>query len=71
MQGLKVVSVDHRSPVSGSLQAGDILTHVVFGQQARPVTTALLKQLEQRVTRGSGGQIVIVRDGYQLILTLR
>jgi predicted regulator of Ras-like GTPase activity (Roadblock/LC7/MglB family) len=35
------------------------------------VTTVLLKQLEQRVVRGSGGQIVIVRDGYQLILTLR
>jgi Do/DeqQ family serine protease len=71
MQGLKVVSVEQRSPVSGSLQAGDVLTHVVFGQQARPVTAALLKQLEQRVVRGSGGQLVIVRDGYQLILTLR
>ena len=69
--GLKIGSIDRRSPVSGSLQPGDIVTHVVFGQQAKVATTALLKQLEQKLARGSGGQLVFVRDGYQLVLTLR
>jgi serine protease Do len=69
--GLKVVSVDRRSPASGYLQAGDIITHVVFGQQAKVATSSLLKQLEQKLARNSGGQLVIVREGYQLILTLR
>jgi len=68
--GLKVVSVDRRSPASGSLQPGDVITHVVLGSQAKPATAALLKQLEQKLTHGSGGRIVIVRDGYQLVLTL-
>jgi serine protease Do len=69
--GLKVVSVDRRSPASGYLQAGDIISHVVAGHQAKVATSALLKQLEQRLARGGGGQLVIVRDGEQLILTLR
>jgi Do/DeqQ family serine protease len=69
--GLKIASIDRRSPASGSLQPGDIVTHVVFGQQAKVATTALLKQLEQKLARGSGGQLVFVRDGYQLVLTLR
>ena len=69
--GLKVVLVDRRSPASGYLQAGDIITHVVFGQQAKVASSSLLKQLEQRLGRGGGGQLVIVRDGEQLILTLR
>jgi Do/DeqQ family serine protease len=71
MAGLKVASIDRRSPTSGYLQAGDIITHVVIGQQAKAATPALLKQLEQRLARGAGGQLVIVRDGYQLVLTLR
>jgi S1-C subfamily serine protease len=71
MPGLKVVAIDRRSPASGYMQAGDVITHVVLGQQARPASTSLLKQLEQRLARGGGGQIVIVRDGYQLVLTLR
>jgi Do/DeqQ family serine protease len=71
MPGLKVVAIDRRSPASGYMQAGDVITHVVLGQQARPATAGLLKQLEQRLARGGGGQIVIVRDGYQLVLTLR
>jgi serine protease Do len=69
--GLKVVSVDRRSPASGYLQAGDIITHVVSGQQARVASPTLLKQLEQRLARGGGGQLVIVREGEQLVLTLR
>jgi S1-C subfamily serine protease len=69
--GLKVASIDHRSPASGSLQPGDVITHVVTGPQAKVATTALLKALEQRLARGAGGQLVFVRDGYQLVLTLR
>jgi S1-C subfamily serine protease len=68
--GLKVVSVDRRSPASGSLQPGDVITHVVLGTQGKAATTALLKQLEQKLARGGGGRLVIVRDGYQLVLTL-
>ena len=71
MAGLKVVGIDRRSPTSGSLQPGDIITHVVLGPQAKVASTALLRQLEQRLARGSGGRLVFVRDGYQLILTLR
>ena len=69
--GLKVSSIDRRSPASGYLQAGDIITHVVIGQQAKVATSPLLKQLEQRLGRGAGGQLVVVREGYQLVLTLR
>jgi serine protease Do len=69
--GLKVASIDRRSPASGSLQPGDVITHVVAGPQAKVATTALLKALEQKLARGSGGQLVFVRDGYQLVLTLR
>jgi hypothetical protein len=69
--GLKVASIDRRSPASGYLQAGDIITGVVLGQQIKVPTPALLKQLEQRLTRGGGGQLIFVRDGEQLVLTLR
>jgi len=68
--GLKVVAIDRRSPASGYLQAGDVITHVVLGQQAKVATPALLKQLEQRLGHGGGGRLVIVRDGYQLVLNL-
>jgi serine protease Do len=70
-QGLKVVSVDRRSPASGSLQPGDVITHVVFGTQGRPATPALLKQLEQKLARGGSGRLVIVREGFQLVLSLQ
>ena len=70
VSGLKVVSVDRRSPASGSLQPGDVITHVVLGNQGKPATAALLKQLEQKLSHGGGGRLVIVRDGYQLVLTL-
>ncbi len=69
--GLKVVSVDRRSPASGSLQAGDVITHVVFGNQGKTASPALLKQLEQRLARGGSGRLVIVREGYQLVLSLQ
>jgi serine protease Do len=69
--GLKVASVDRRSPASGYLHPGDIITHVLIGQQARVATVPLLKQLEQRLARGRGGQIVFMREGEQMVLTLR
>ena len=31
----------------------------------------LLKQFEHRLTRGHGGQLIFVREGEQLVLTLR
>jgi serine protease Do len=71
VSGLKVTSIDRRSPASGSLQLGDVITHVVTGPQAKVATAAQLKQLEQRLAHGGGGQLVFVRDGYQLVLTLR
>jgi serine protease Do len=71
MPGLKVGSIDRRSPASGYLQAGDIITGVVIGQQVKMATVALLKHLEQRLARGTGGQLIFVRDGEQLVLTLR
>jgi Do/DeqQ family serine protease len=69
--GLKVASVDRKSPMSGYLQPDDVITHVILGRQAKGATSALLRQLEQKLEHGSGGQIVIVRAGYQLVLTLR
>jgi serine protease Do len=71
IQGLKVASIDRKSPTSGYLQPGDIITHVVVGQQAKVATPALLKQLEQKLSHGTGAQLVLVREGYQLVLTLR
>jgi serine protease Do len=71
VSGLKVTSIDRRSPASGYMQAGDVITHVVLGRQARPANASGLKQLEQRLANGGAGQLVIVRDGYQLVLTLR
>jgi hypothetical protein len=65
------VAVDRRSPASGYLQPGDIVTHLLIGPQAKVATVPLLKQLEQRLGRGSGGQIVFLREGEQLVLTLR
>jgi serine protease Do len=70
-QGLKVVSVDRRSPASGSLQPGDVITHVVFGNQGKAATPALLKQLEQKLAHGGSGRLVIVREGFQLVLSLQ
>jgi len=69
--GLKIGSIDRRSPASGYLQPGDIVTAVVFGQQVKAATVPLLKQLEHRLGHGRGGQLIIVRDGEQLVLTLR
>jgi S1-C subfamily serine protease len=69
--GLKVFSVDRRSPASGGLQPGDVITHVVFGNQGKAASPALLKQLEQKLARGGTGRLVIVREGYQLVLSLQ
>jgi len=69
--GLKVMSVDRRSAISSQLQPGDIIVGVVFRRQAKAATTALLKQFEQWLERGGGGQLVIIREGSELWLTWR
>jgi serine protease Do len=69
--GLKVGAIDRRSPASGYLQAGDVITGVVMGQQIKAATVPLLKQFEHRLTCGHGGQLIFVREGEQLVLTLR
>jgi Do/DeqQ family serine protease len=69
--GYKVANIDRRSPASGYLQVGDILTHVIFGAgQPKAASPVALKQLEQRLSQGVGGRIVFLRDGYRLVLTL-
>ena len=69
--GLKVGAIDRRSPASGYLQAGDIITGVVMGPQIKAATVPLLKHLEQRLAKGGSGQIIFIREGEQLVLTLR
>jgi serine protease Do len=68
--GLKVVGVDARGPASGSLQEGDVIVAVVIGQRTVQATTAALKQLQERVAKGGWGRLVILRDGYQLSVTI-
>lgn len=69
--GYKVANIDRRSPASGYLQLGDILTHVILGSgPPKAASPNLLKQLEQRLGQGTGGRIVFLRDGYRLVLTL-
>jgi serine protease Do len=69
--GLKVGAVDPRSPASGYSQAGDVITGLVMGQQIKAATVPLMKQLEHRLAKGGNGQIIFVREGEQLVLTLR
>jgi serine protease Do len=70
-QALKVVGVDPRGPASGSLQEGDIIVSVVIGRREGRATAATLKQLQEQVSRGSPGRLVILRDGYQVVVTVR
>jgi hypothetical protein len=69
-QALKVVGVDPRGPASGSLQEGDIIVAVVIGRREGRATAAALQQLQQQVSRGGSGRLVILRDGYQLIVNV-
>jgi S1-C subfamily serine protease len=70
-QALKVVGVNPRGVASGSLQEGDIIVSVVIGRAEGRATAGTLKQLEDRVARGGSGRLVILRDGYQLVVTVR
>jgi serine protease Do len=69
-QALKVVAVDPRGVASGSLQEGDIIVAVVIGRREGRATAATLKQLQDQVSRGGSGRLVILRDGYQLVVTV-
>jgi serine protease Do len=69
-QALKVVGVDPRGPASGSLQEGDIIVAVVIGRREGRATPTTLKQLQDQVSRGGSGRLVILRDGYQLVVTV-
>jgi serine protease Do len=68
--GLKVVSVNPRGPTSGSVQDGDIIVAVVIGSRTVQATSAALKQLQERVARGGWGRLIILRDGYQIAVTV-
>jgi len=69
-QALKVVGVNPRGPASGSLQEGDIIISVVIGRREGRATAAALQQLQERVAHGGSGRLVILRDGYQLVVTV-
>ena len=60
--GLRVVSVDPRGPVSGSLTEGDVIVMIAAPSKV-PANVGSLRQFEQRVRRGGRGQLVILRDG--------
>jgi S1-C subfamily serine protease len=60
--GLRVVSVDPRGPVSGSLNEGDVI--VMIAAPAKVVANVgSLRKFEERVRRGGRGQLVILREG--------
>jgi hypothetical protein len=67
---LKVVGVNPRGPASGSLQEGDIIVAVVLGRREGRATAAALQQLQERVSRGGSGRLVILREGYQMVVTV-
>jgi serine protease Do len=69
-QALKVVGVNPRGPASGSIQEGDLIIGVVIGRRQGAATAAALQQLHERVNRGGSGRLVILRDGYQVIVTV-
>jgi S1-C subfamily serine protease len=70
-QALKVVGVDPRGPASGSLQEGDIIVSVVVGRREARATAAALQQLQERIGHGGSGRLVILREGYQMIVTVQ
>jgi hypothetical protein len=67
---LKVVSVNPRGPTSGSLQEGDIIIGVVVGKRQGRATASTLQQLQDQVARGGWGRLVVLREGYQLVITV-
>jgi serine protease Do len=67
---LKVVAVNPRGPASGSLQEGDLIVAVVIGRREGRATAAALQQLQERVAHGGSGRLVILREGYQIIVNV-
>jgi serine protease Do len=60
--GVRVIDVDPRGPVSGSLQEGDVIV-LVAAPKKTSATIESLRALEQRLARGGHGQLVILREG--------
>jgi serine protease Do len=60
--GVRVVAVDPRGPVSGSLQEGDIIV-LIAAPRKSPATLESLRTFGQQLARGGHGQLVIVREG--------
>jgi serine protease Do len=60
--GVRVIDVDPRGPVSGSLQEGDVIA-LIAAPKKSSATVESLRALEQRLAHGGHGQLVIVRDG--------
>ena len=69
-QALKVIAVESRGPASGAMQEGDIIVLVGLGQKQVPATAASLKELADRVDRGGWGRLVILREGYQVVVNV-
>ncbi|HEY0707766.1 MAG TPA: trypsin-like peptidase domain-containing protein [Polyangia bacterium] len=66
--GLRVISVNPRGPVSGSLAEGDIIV-MIAAPTRTPATVASLRKFEQTLQRGARGQLIILRDGEPFALT--
>jgi serine protease Do len=60
--GLRVVSVDPRGPVSGSLSEGDVIVMIAAPTKVA-ANVGSLRKFEERVRRGGRGQLVILREG--------
>jgi serine protease Do len=60
--GMRVVAVDPRGPVSGSLQEGDIIV-LIAAPRKSAATLDSLRVFAQQLARGGHGQLVIVREG--------
>ncbi len=63
----KVTGVDGRGPASGTMREGDIILLV----DKKPVTGAVLAQLDYRLKQGSTIRLVIQRNGEQFLVELR
>jgi serine protease Do len=66
--GLRVLSVNPRGPVSGSLAEGDIIV-MIAAPTRTPANVASLRKFEQVLQRGARGQLIILRDGEPFALT--
>jgi serine protease Do len=60
--GVRVIDVDPRGPMSGSLQEGDVIA-LIAAPKKSSATIESLRALEEQLSRGGHGQLVIVRDG--------